>query len=441
MEKNTIYILNGGDIPAEDLRIHLHRLGYEVRTERDESLSLSLAQGGSADLLIVGCKETDPDHDFQMVKRIRESDRRVPIVIVSTNGSKAHAIAAFRAGASDYLDFPCSREKLRERIQANLSQTKDLSGQRHASKPMVGNSRAMREINHFIQRVAAADSTVLITGETGTGKELVASRIHAQSGRRTQPFVCVNCAALPDALVESEMFGYERGAFTGAVSARSGKFEVANGGTIFLDEISDMTPFAQAKLLRTIESKELYRLGGRKVIPLDVRVTAATNKDPEELISEGKFREDLYYRLNIARIHLPPLRDRKEDLRRLIASGIEKLNQKYGRNVQGLSAEAMVFFMRYDWPGNVRELLNLLEAAFINLPQKEIEFADLPGLFQQKLKETANVPMEERRHILSALLETKWNKAEAARKLHWSRMTLYRKITKYRIAEQKSPPR
>jgi transcriptional regulator with PAS, ATPase and Fis domain len=239
--------------------------------------------------------------------------------------------------------------------------------------------------------------------------------------------------------VESEMFGYERGAFTGAVSARLGKFEVANGGTIFLDEISDMPPLAQAKLLRTIESKELYRLGGRRVIPLDMRVTAATNKDPEELIWEGKFREDLYYRLNIARIHLPPLRERKEDLRRLITSGIDKLNQKYGRNVRGLSAEAMVFFMRYDWPGNVRELLNLLEAAFINLPRREIEFADLPKLFQQKLKETENVPTDERKHILSALLETKWNKAEAARKLHWSRMTLYRKITKYRITEQKNP--
>jgi len=437
MRKKTIFILNGGAIPGEELKVRLQRLGYEASMEQGELSGLSLVQEGFADLLIVGCRETDPDHDFDMVKRIRESDRIVPIVIVSTNGSKAHAIAAFRAGASDYLDFPCPLEKLEGRIQANLSPSKEVSGRRDVSKPMVGNSRAMREINHFIRRVAATDSTVLITGETGTGKELVASLIHGQSGRRTKPFVCVNCAALPDALVESEMFGYERGAFTGAVSARLGKFEVANGGTIFLDEISDMSPFAQAKMLRTIESKEIYRLGGRKVIPLDVRVTAATNRDPETLISEGKFREDLYYRLNIARVHLPPLRERKQDLRRLIASGIEKLNQKYGRNVQGLSAEAMVFFVRYDWPGNVRELMNLLEAAFINLPEREIVFADLPRLFQQKLKASENVPMDEKKHILLALLETKWNKAEAARKLHWSRMTLYRKITKYHIAEQR----
>jgi transcriptional regulator with PAS, ATPase and Fis domain len=198
-----------------------------------------------------------------------------------------------------------------------------------------------------------------------------------------------------------------------------------------------MTPFAQAKLLRTVESKEIYRLGSGKVIPLDVRVTAATNKDPEELISERKFREDLYYRLNIARIHLPPLRERKEDIQNLIAHGIEKLNRKYGRDIQGLSDEAMGSLMWYDWPGNVRELMNLLESTFINLPQKKIAFANLPKLFQQKLKETENVPLNERKQILSALLETKWNKTEAARKLRWSRMTLYRKITKYNIVEQR----
>lgn len=306
---------------------------------------------------------------------------------------------------------------------------------------MVGESNPMQEISGFIQKVAATDSTVLITGETGTGKELVASLIHEKSRRRAKPFVCVNCAAMPDTLVESEMFGYERGAFTGAFSSHPGRFEAANGGTVFLDEISDMTPFAQAKMLRAIESKEMYRLGGRKVIPLDVRVTAATNKDPEELISEGKFREDLYYRLNIARIHLPPLRERKEDMERLIAHGIEKLNRKYGRKIQGLSHEAMESLMRYDWPGNVRELMNLLEATFINLPHKEIAFADLPKLFQQKLKEMENAPQDERKQILSALLETKWNKAEAARKLRWSRMTLYRKMTKYKIVDQSQSPR
>jgi DNA-binding NtrC family response regulator len=355
---------------------------------------------------------------------------------VAMNGSKTHAVASFRAGVADYIDYPCAAEELLRSIEANLPQERESS---QVSGSMVGESKPMREILRFIQRVAATDSTVLITGETGTGKELVASLIHENSRRREMPFVCVNCAAMPDTLVESEMFGYERGAFTGAVSARAGKFEAANGGTVFLDEISDMTPFAQAKLLRTVESKEIYRLGSRKLVALDVRVTAATNRDPEELMSERKFREDLYYRLNIARIHLPPLRERKEDIPRLIAHGIDELNRRCSRKVQGLTGEAMDFLMEYDWPGNVRELMNLLEATFMNLPQKEITFADLPRLFQKKLKEMENISLNERRDILSALLETKWNKAEAARRLHWSRMTLYRKIRKYNIVEQRDP--
>jgi transcriptional regulator with PAS, ATPase and Fis domain len=299
----------------------------------------------------------------------------------------------------------------------------------------------MREINSFVNSIAAMDSTVLITGETGTGKEHVASLIHGKSHRKEKPFVCVNCAAMPDTLVESEMFGYERGAFTGAVSTSLGKFEVANGGTVFLDEISDMSPFAQAKMLRAVENRMVYRVGGTKVIPLDVRVIAATNKDPEVLISQGKFREDLYYRLNVARIHLPPLRERKEDIPRLIAQGIERLNRQYRRKVQGLTEEAMISLMRYEWPGNIRELMNLLEATFINLPQNEIAFADLPRLFREKLKEIDKIPLHERERIFSALVETKWNKAEAARKLQWSRMTLYRKITKYHIMGQIQPRR
>jgi DNA-binding NtrC family response regulator len=437
MKKKTILVLKGQGIPGDDFKILLKNLGFEVIQGERETAALILAARRDVDLVVITASGSEDSSEIDIVRHIKRISPSLPVFLAARNGSKSHAVASFRAGVADYIDYPCSAEEFLQSIEASLPQKMEIS---QVSGPMVGESKPMREISRFIHRVAATDSTVLITGETGTGKELVASLIHQKSRRRAKPFVCVNCAAMPDTLVESEMFGYERGAFTGAVSARLGKFEVANGGTVFLDEISDMTPFAQAKLLRTIESKELYRLGGRKVIPLDVRVTAATNEDPEELISEGKFREDLYYRLNIARIHLPPLRERKEDIRKLIAHGIDKLNEKYGRNVRGLSAEAMVFFMRYDWPGNVRELLNLLEATFINLPQKQIAFADLPRLFQQKLRDTENVPLYERKKILSALLETKWNKTEAARKLNWSRMTLYRKITKYNIVEQSERP-
>jgi DNA-binding NtrC family response regulator len=433
MQKKTILVLKSQGVPGDELRILIENLGFEVIQGERETAALILAARRHVDLVVITSSGSEDSGDIDLVRHFKGISPSLPVFLVARNGSKSHAVASFRAGVADYIDYPCSAKELLRSIQDSLHQEEESS---HESGPMVGESKPMRQISRFIHRVAATDSTVLITGETGTGKELVASLIHEKSQRRAKPFVCVNCAAMPDTLVESEMFGYERGAFTGAASARLGKFEVANGGTVFLDEISDMTPFAQAKMLRTIESKEIYRLGGNRVIPLDVRVTAATNKDPEELISEGKFREDLYYRLNIARIHLPPLRERKEDVRKLIAYGIEKLNRKYERMVQGLSDEATSSLMRYDWPGNVRELMNLLEATFINLPQKRIAFADLPKLFQQKLKETEKVPFHERKHILSALLETKWNKSEAARKLRWSRMTLYRKITKYNIVEQ-----
>jgi DNA-binding NtrC family response regulator len=441
MRKKTILFIKGRERLNDNLRSLSESLGVEViQCERGPTAPVVTAEG-QVDLVVMASNGTRVSEDICFVKQIKDTCPCLPIIMAVENGSKAHVVASFRAGVQDYVDYPCSGEELLRSIEATLLREEGNPQKFECSRVMVGESRPMLEIFQFINRVASTDSTVLITGETGTGKELVASLVHDKSGRREKPFVCVNCAALPDTLVESEMFGYERGAFTGAVSGRLGKFEVANGGTVFLDEISDMSPFAQAKILRTVESKEIYRLGGRKVIPLDVRVTAATNKDPEELITEGKFREDLYYRINIARIHLPPLRERKEDIRHLIAYGIEKLNRKYHRNIQGLSDEAMTSLMGYEWPGNIRELMNLLEATFINLPHKKIAFADLPKLFQQKLKETENVPLHERRQILSALLETKWNKAEAARKLHWSRMTLYRKINRYHIIEQRSSPR
>jgi DNA-binding NtrC family response regulator len=439
MKRKTILMLNGRNATNGDLRVLLDMPGVEMILCEDETIALGMVRERKVDLVVVASSGSAASEDIWFIKKLKETDCSLPLLLVAQNGSKEHAIASFRAGVQDYIDLPCSKDELLRSVEAWLPQDEKAVDETGLSGSMIGQSKPICEIRRFIRRVAATDSTVLITGETGTGKELVASLIHENSLRREKPFICVNCAAMPDTLVESEMFGYERGAFTGAVSSRMGKFESANGGTVFLDEISDMTPFAQAKLLRTVESKEIYRLGGRRSILLDVRVTAATNKDPEELIAERRFREDLYYRLNIARIHLPLLRERKEDIPRLIAHGIEKLNRKYRRKIQGLTDEAMDFLMRYDWPGNVRELMNLLEATFMNLPQREITFADLPNLFQKKVKETERVSLNERKEILSALLETKWNKAEAARKLHWSRMTLYRKIAKHHIVGQRHP--
>jgi len=299
----------------------------------------------------------------------------------------------------------------------------------------------MQAIKDYLMKVARTDSTVLITGETGTGKELAAELIHLNSARCEKPMICVNCAALPDTLVESELFGHERGAFTGAVVPKEGKFVLAGKGTLFLDEIGDMNPYAQAKILRSIEKKEVFHLGGEKAIRMDARVLAATNRDPERLMTEGNFRKDLYYRLNVARLNMPPLRERKEDIPNLVDFAIYKLNRRFNCTVEGLSEETMNLFYRYDWPGNVRELMNILEATYINLPSGRISLVDLPGLFIKRVKDSGKLPLDERKQIVAALLETNWNKSTAAQKLNWSRMTLYRKIEKYNIVENRSPDR
>jgi transcriptional regulator with PAS, ATPase and Fis domain len=299
----------------------------------------------------------------------------------------------------------------------------------------------MQAVKAYSVRVAATDSSTLITGETGTGKELVAALIHEQSARRHKPFVRINCAAIPDSLLESELFGYERGAFTGAHTLKEGALQSAEGGTVFLDEIGDMSLTAQAKILRAIENKEVWRLGGKRNIPIDIRVIAATSRDLEQLMVEEKFRKDLYFRLNVATIHLPPLRERKEDIVALAAHYLAEMNQRYGRTVSGFTDEAFALLCRYHWPGNVRELKNLIEATFINLPVGCIALADLPDPFRRRFAQTQGVPQQERDRLLSALFETNWNKFQAAQKLHWSRMTLYRKLAKYHITNEKKGKR
>jgi transcriptional regulator with PAS, ATPase and Fis domain len=286
-----------------------------------------------------------------------------------------------------------------------------------------------------MRKVATTDSHVLITGETGTGKELAAQYIHQQSMRRTRPVVFINCAALPDGLLESELFGYERGAFTGAISAYSGKLKLADGGTVLFDEIGDMSPYAQAKILRVIETKEVYPLGGRRSVPLDIRIIAATNRDLERQVSKNEFRHDLYFRLNVARIHLPPLRERRDDIPLLIDHFVQEFSARFGRWIDGFSKEAMEILLRYEWPGNVRELMNLIERIFIDPPREKVAVGDLPESMHSPLPAPRKILPAERELLLYTLSQTNWNKSKAAERLHWSRMTLYRKIAKYRIVE------
>ncbi len=303
---------------------------------------------------------------------------------------------------------------------------------------IIGNSLEIRKIKNYLIKVAATETTVLITGESGTGKELVAEMIHHHSPRNSKSFVCVNSAAIPESLVESELFGYDRGAFTGADAAKQGLFEHAAGGSVFLDEISDMSPLTQAKVLRIIENKKVMRVGGRWERSMDVRIIAATNQELEKMVKKGTFRLDLYYRLNVARIHMPPLRERKEDIPILLEYFIRDLNQQFGRCVRYFSPKAWVALLHYDWQGNVRELKNILESSYIALTSNRISYSDLPTMFQLRFEEMSSRHICERDRVLNALFASNWNKSKAAKKLNWSRMTLYRKIEQHSIVENRS---
>ncbi len=282
------------------------------------------------------------------------------------------------------------------------------------------------------------DSTVLITGETGTGKELAADFIHWHSPRCKNPFIRINSSAMPEQLVESELFGYEKGAFTGAHSEKPGKFELADKGTLFLDEIGEMSASAQSKILRILESGRVHRLGGRDGSSVDVRIVAATNQNVEKQVGKGLFRKDLFFRLNVARLHMPPLRDRREDIPVLLQKFIHEFNESFGLDVSGFSEKVWFCLLKYDWPGNIRELKNLLEATYISSPSTTITFRDLPKTYQEKFCDKGFRPKSERDQVLSALFSTNWNKTRAAEELNWSRMTLYRKMDKYQIVQNRS---
>lgn len=298
---------------------------------------------------------------------------------------------------------------------------------------MVGGSLRMTAIRDYLTQVAGFNSHVLITGETGTGKELAAAMLHERSPRADRPFIGLNCAAIPETLFESEVFGHEKGVFTGASIKRAGVFAEASGGTVFLDEIGEMPLTAQSKMLRVLENREIRSIGSARAVPVDVRVVAATNQPLEQLVDQGKFRSDLFYRLNIARVHLPPLRERKEDIPGLVAHFLSVLNVQMGRQVVGLEAEVRDCLADYDWPGNVRELKNLLESTLLTIRSSIIGFTDLPEQYQTTFSRVQSKPFLERERLVSALAATHWNISKTAEQLDWARMTVYRKIAQYGI--------
>jgi len=301
---------------------------------------------------------------------------------------------------------------------------------------LVGESPAMVELANYLPKVARSHATVLVTGETGTGKERVAEAIHALSARSRKPFVVVNCGALPDTLIESELFGHTRGAFTGAVNAQRGKISEADGGTLFLDEIGEMSHYAQSRLLRVLETHEVHPLGGGASHRVDIRVVAATNRPLEDEVLAQRFRADLFYRLNVARLIMPPLRDRLSDVPVIARHFIAELNKRDNLEVEEPNEDLLSALMAYDWPGNIRELRNVFESVFIDPPNGQIAFENLPLSLQTLFgRYHHTTPTSERTKLLDTLKKTNWNKAEAAKALNWSRMTLYRKLVKYEITE------
>ncbi len=382
---------------------------------------------------------------IETLRRIKEMGSDVAVIMISGHGNIDMAVEAMELGALDFIEKPLSIDRMLIRLSQALEKKKIqeeywlLKKEMDERYQMVGESRVMRELVSRIQQVAPTNSTVLIVGENGTGKELVARAIHRNSKRSDQPFVQVNCAAIPDDLIESELFGHEKGAFTGAIASVKGKFQQADKGTIFLDEIGDMSLRTQSKVLRVLEEKEFTRIGGRDVIQVDVRVIAATNKDLNVEVRAERFREDLFYRLNVIPIHVPPLRERPEDIPLLASHFISRFCRENGKREKRISQEAMQLLQSHKWPGNVRELKNLTERLAIMVPSDAIKASDLPDSLMGEYISTSSMKLREarnefeRRFILQALQRNDWNITETANQLGIERTNLHRKMRQHDI--------
>jgi DNA-binding NtrC family response regulator len=389
---------------------------------------------------------------LELLQHLGEEIQQIPVIIITGRGSDERVVQAIEAGAYWYIEKPLKPPVLRALLDRALGRVRDQQAVaaltrelRRAGKlgALVGSSKAMQEVMRQVEMAAPSTASVLITGETGSGKEMVARSIHMLSPRAQRPFVAINCSAIPESLMESEIFGHEKGAFTGAAERRMGCFELAHGGTLLLDEIGEMPAPTQAKLLRVLEDCKVRRLGSRVETPVDVRVLAATNKNPEQAVADGHLRQDLYFRLNVFHIHLPPLRDHKEDLPPLIDHLLVEISEKHGKKVSGVSADVLDLFRSYPWPGNIRELRNVLERAAIASDRSTIGRQHLPpdfghapavagtGLNGIRFPVGTTVDEIERELILQTLSATSQNKTRAAELLGISLKTLHNKLKEY----------
>lgn len=421
--------------------------GYQVVTATRGLEGIHLAQETEPSMVILDLKMPDID-GIEVLKEIKKFNSSIPVIMITAHGTIDTAIEAMKIGATDYIIKPFKLEELKVQVKqalhlSNLENQVDFLRQELGKKygKIVGQSDAMKEVALLIRQVAKTGATVLITGESGTGKEVAAVEIHKASNRANKPFVAVNCAALPEQLLESELFGHEKGAFTGATSKKKGRFEIADKGTIFLDESGEMSISMQAKLLRVLQERCFERLGGTETIHVDVRVIATTNIDLAKAISNGTFREDLYYRLNVMHITMPPLRSRKEDIPLLVNHFLEKFDPTHSKKI---SSESMKILTHYNWPGNIRELRNAIERALIVCQSAKIQPVHFPKELLNSIDETITPVISlteggfsleelEKHLIIKALERHNYNQTKAAKYLGITRPTLLYRLQKYGI--------
>ena len=430
--------------------------GYEVRTVANATDGIAEYQKWRPHLVFLDVKMAGMD-GMEALKRLRELDPSATVVMISGHATIRTAVEATQAGAYEILEKPLDTDRILVMLRNALShldlqeENARLKQSIEAPFEIVGKTPVMRALMEKIEKVAATPARVLITGENGTGKELVARALHRVSPRASKPFVEVNCAAIPGELIESELFGHMKGSFTGAISDRAGKFEQANKGTLFLDEVGDMSLAAQAKVLRVLQDNVITRIGSGKPVSVDVRVIAATNKTLENEIAAGKFREDLYYRLNVVPIHVPPIRERREDIPLLAQYFAATLSAREGIPPRAFTADALETLSSLDWPGNVRELRNTVERLLILAPDTQISSRDIDRLAGQRALDDAGLATltqcrtfeefkdaAERAFLLNKLRENDWNVSETARAVEMPRSNLYKKIERYSLAREHS---
>ena len=456
--KPSILIVDDDEVMQETLSDVLRKRGYEIFTVGSGNGALPMIEKNVIDLILLDMRLPDID-GLEVLKKIKEFDTEILVIMMTAYSDVQTAVSAMKSGAYDYINKPFELEELKLLIEKGLemksliNEVRRLHRQQkenYQNSHIYGVSPQIHYVKELIGMISKTHKTsVLIQGESGTGKELAANAIHYNSHRSDNPLMKINCSAIPDSLLESELFGYEKGAFTDAKNTKKGLFELADSGTVFLDEIGDMNPFLQSKILRVLENQTFMRVGGEREIKVDIRIVAATNKDLETMVREGFFRKDLYYRLKVMVVEMPPLRDRLEDILLLSNLFIEENNKEFNKDIKGFSDEAKKLMVQYSWPGNVRELKNVIERAMILTDQEVITPKHLPFELKQTEKfihgnteheiseKTDDMSLEgmEKIHLSKVLKRLEWNKSKASKFLGISRATLRAKIKKYNLLE------